>query len=187
MIELNKKTQQDFLNREWVQKLLEAGVDMSDAKYYISYEDSPTEDRSINCIRLKSELKDMHPDSIKIAMSMGAFERRGYINYEFDTLPTYTVSELLYKLHEWIYPTIDGREYRGPLTFLKDAPFYMFFYDLAAKPDEEGYVPVTKSKQTEYIYAEFEYPIESLASLLIQCHKKDIGMKTKDTGNISDK
>ena len=38
-----------------------------------------------------------------------------------------------------------------------------------------------------YIHAEFEYPIESLASLLIQCHKKDIGLKTKDTGNISDK
>ena len=106
MIELNSKTQQDFLNRKWVQKLLEAGVDMSDAKYYISYEDSPTEDRSINCIRLKSELKDMDPDSVKIAMSMGAFARRGYIKYEFDTLPTYTVSELLYKLHEWIYPTI---------------------------------------------------------------------------------
>ena len=27
MIELNKKTQQDFLNREWVQKLLDAGVE----------------------------------------------------------------------------------------------------------------------------------------------------------------
>ena len=29
--------------------------------------------------------------------------------------------------------------------------------------------------------------IESLASLLIQCHKKDIGLKAKDTGNISNK
>lgn len=35
MLELNSKTQQDFLNREWVQKLLDAGVDMSDAKYSI--------------------------------------------------------------------------------------------------------------------------------------------------------
>ena len=35
MIELNSKTQQDFLNREWVQRLLDAGVDMSDAKYCI--------------------------------------------------------------------------------------------------------------------------------------------------------
>ena len=36
MIELNSKTQQDFLNREWVQKLLDAGVDMSDAYYGIA-------------------------------------------------------------------------------------------------------------------------------------------------------
>ena len=185
MIELNEKTQQDFLNRKWVQKLLEAGVDMSDAKYYISYEDSPTEDRSINCIRLKSELKDMHPDSVKIAMSVGAFERRGYINYEFDTLPTYTVSELLYKLHEYIYPTIDGVEYSGGLKFCKDAPFYIFYYDLKAK--DFGSKFIQDDYKEDYISAEFEYPIESLASLLIQCHQKDIGMNTKDTGNISDK
>ena len=182
MIELNKKTQQDFLNREWVQRLLEAGVDMSDAKYYISYEDSPTEDRSIDCIRLKSELKDIHPDSVKIAMSMGAFKRRGYINYEFDTLPTYTVSELLYKLHEWIYPTIDGKQYSGGLSMIKDAPFYMFYYKL--RHDNKM---LSDDIKEDYIYAEFEYPIESLASLLIQCHKKDIGIATKDTGNISDK
>lgn len=35
MIELNDKTKHDFLSREWVQKLLDAGVDMSDAKYAI--------------------------------------------------------------------------------------------------------------------------------------------------------
>ena len=35
MIELNKKTQQDFLNRDWVQRLLDAGVNMDDAKYCI--------------------------------------------------------------------------------------------------------------------------------------------------------
>ena len=62
----------------------------------------------------------------------------------------------------------------------------MFFYGLAAKPDEEGYVPVTKSKQTEYIYAEFEYPIESLASILLQCQKKDIGIECRNI-NISNK
>ena len=175
MIELNSKTQQDFLNREWVQKLLDAGVDMSDAKYAL--------------YRLKDATSD-------IVVYQGTFfaDDRYYNGIRIESIvPTYTVSELLYKLHEWIYPTIDGREYRGPLTFLKDAPFYMFFYDLAVKPDEEGYVPVTKSKQTEYIYAGFEYPIESLASLLIQCHKKDIGIKDEkgnqvsDTGNISDK
>jgi hypothetical protein len=98
--------------------------------------------------------------------------------YGSNYLPTYTVSELLYKLHEWIYPTIDGEEYSGGLIVAKDAPFYFAFYNLKNK---EG------KKKTEKFFAEFEYPIESLASLLIQCHKKDIGIATKDTGNISDK
>ena len=179
MIELNKKTQQDFLNREWAQKLLNAGVNMSDASYYIVEEPSFKCDivTTLSSIDRKWTLEEVGRSSLSL---------KDYIN-KFKGVPTYTVSELLYKLHEWIYPTIDGREYRGPLTFLKDAPFYIFFYDLAVKPDEEGYVPVTKSKQTEYICAEFEYPIESLASLLIQCHKKDIGIPRKDTGNISDK
>ena len=172
MIELNKKTQQDFLNREWVQKLLDAGVDMSDAKYAL--------------YRLKDATSD-------IVVYQGTYfaDDRYYNGIKVENMvpivPTYTVSELLYKLHEWIYPTIDGREYSGELSFIKDAPFYIFYYDLTAKPDEEGYVPVTKSKNDKYISAVFEYPIESLASLLIQCHKKDIGIKTKDIGDISNK
>ena len=64
----------------------------------------------------------------------------------------------------------------------KDAPFYMFYYKLR---HYNGYLPDDINE--DYIYAEFEYPIEGLASLLIQCHKKDIGIKAKDTGDISDK
>jgi len=155
MIELNEKTQQDFLNREWVQRLLEAGVDMSDAKYYIVYD--------IN-------------------------EQRDYIRFgkqpltfactHIRQIPTYTVSELLYKLHEWIYPTIDGEEYSGGLKVSKDAPFYIAHYDLKNKED---------NAQHEEFYAKSKYPIESLAMLLIQCHKKYIGIKTKDTKNIDNK
>ena len=161
MIELNSKTQQDFLNREWVQRLLDAGVDMSDAKYQISKHDG------IDFIRLKP-----------------SFLERDY----FDSIPTYTVSELLYKLHEWIYPTIDGKKYNGGLTMMKDAPFYMFYYKLHSK----NYDPRKLSNEQpeewdESFMGEFEYPIESLASLLIQCHTKDIGIARKDTGNISDK
>jgi hypothetical protein len=151
MIELNSKTQQDFLNMEWVQRLLEAGVDMSDAKYCIG--------------------RTFRGDYI-------AYKDGAYNETLQDIIPTYTVSELLYKLHEWIYPTIDGEEYSGGLIVAKDAPFYFAFYNLKNK---EG------KKKTEKFFAEFEYPIESLASLLIQCHKKDIGIATKDTGNISDK
>lgn len=159
MIELNEKTQQDFLNREWVQRLLDAGVDMSDAKYRI----------------------------------YNGFYGRDYITLESqliscttanDIIPTYTVSELLYKLHEWIYPTIDGKKYSGGLTMIKDAPFYIFYYDLERKEEFEG---DTNLKKDTYIHAPCDYPIESLASLLIQCHKKDIGIKAKDTGDISGK
>ena len=166
MIELNRKTQQDFLNREWVQRLLDAGVDMSDAYYGIA-----------------RDTTHGNRDKIFFIHMWGLEDTESFT----DKIPTYTVSELLYKLHEWIYPTIDGREYSGELSFIKDAPFYIFYYDLTAKPDEEGYVPVTKSKNDKYISAVFEYPIESLASLLIQCHKKDIGIPRKDTGDISNK
>ena len=151
MIELNKKTQQDFLNREWVQRLLDAGVDMSDAKY---------------CI-VKYHNYDV------VFYKNGIFTTNETVT---NIIPTYTVSELLYKLHEWIYPTIDGVEYSGGLRMLKDAPFYIFYYNL--KNSSAGV-------DDEYISAEFEYPIESLASLLIQCHKKDIGIARKDTGDIS--
>lgn len=35
MIELNNKTDQDFLSLEWCKRIVEAGIDMSDAKYRI--------------------------------------------------------------------------------------------------------------------------------------------------------
>ena len=176
MIELNSKTQQDFLNREWVQRLLDAGVDMSDCKYFIG-----------RWYSVKNQ-----PDIIVSRQIKNYFDIKSgdYVLPEIHThldnvIPTYTVSELLYKLHEYIYPIIDGEEYSGGLKFCKDAPFYIFYYALKTKE----YDPQLQqgNYKEDYIYAEFEYPIESLASLLIQCHQKDIGMKTKDTGNISDK
>ena len=166
MIELNSKTQQDFLNREWVQRLLEAGVNMSDAKYCIAW-DSKTDIDYIFYGR-----PDDLFDKYHIYLLMNPPISKYHI------LPTYTVSELLYKLHEWIYPTIEGEEYFGGLKVSKDAPFYFAYYDLKNK---EG------KGNTEEFYAEAEYPIESLAMLLIQSHKRDIGIKRKDTGDISSK
>ena len=165
MIELNKKTQQDFLNREWVQRLLDAGVDMSDAKYLIG--NLPFEDSSEDYVYLVTDIRDDMKNQV----------------------PTYTVSELLYKLHEWVYPKIDGKEFSGGITMLKDAPFYMFYYNLRSKEYDlnKTYASQPKEWNEDYLYAEFEYPIESLASLLIQCHTKDIGLARKDTGDISDK
>ena len=172
MIELNEKTQQDFLNRKWVQKLLDAGVDMSDAKYYISNLGYiVSKDYKTNTEQRIADYFKKHPDE----------ENKSEVSF----IPTYTVSELLYKLHEWIWPTIDGEKYSGGLNFCKDAPFYIWYYALKT----HDYDPqLQQGKYNEnYIQAVFEYPIEGLASLLIQCHKKDIGIKTKDTGDISDK
>lgn len=161
MIELNDKTQQDFLNREWVQKLLDAGVDMSDAKY---------------CIRKYR----LNPYSVE--ESDVVIEKRLYPG--INCIPTYTVSELMYKLHEWVSLEIDGKKYTGMLNFIKDAPFYVFYYKLVSKNYDPRKFPQDQLDEwDESLMGEFEYPIESLASLLIQCHEKSIG----DTGNISDK
>lgn len=170
MIELTIKTQQDFLNRKWVQKLLDAGVNMSDAKYYIY----------------------TNPDNRKDYIG---YKKQMDIEYALNCVPTYTVSELLYKLHEWIHPTINGKEYSGGLRFFKDAPFYVFYYDLKTKDYDKRKLSEEQVGEwnDQYISCEGEYPIESLASLLLQCHMKDIGIKNKkgiqisDTGNISDK
>jgi hypothetical protein len=167
MIELNKKTQQDFLNREWIQRLLDAGVDMSDAKYIIAKD--------------KLSMYDDEPDLTD------------YIWYKestaevYDVCPTYTVSELLYKLHEWIYPIIKEVNCIATLKFIKAGNTYSAAYELRNEDKEKLKILKIYDYDWFYLFAKSEYPIESLASLLIQCHKKDIGLKTKDTGNISDK
>ena len=110
MIELNKKTQQDFLNREWVQKLLDAGVDMSDASYYI------VEEPSFKC-DIVATLSSIDRQWTLEEVGRSSLSLKDYIN-KFKGVPTYTVSELLYKLHEWIYPTINGIKYSGELKMV---------------------------------------------------------------------
>jgi hypothetical protein len=63
-----------------------------------------------------------------------------------DKIPTYTVSEMLYKLYKHNY---------NVSSFSLCGSYYSI--------------------------------VEHLAYLLLQYHKKDIGTKTKDTGDISDK
>lgn len=97
MIELNSKTQQDFLNREWVQKLLDAGVDMSDAKYCIVEKD--------NSYRYFIALKNLETASTP--------------HYYF-LCPTYTVSELLYKLPNYIEDRY-GFDYKFKLEIVENS------------------------------------------------------------------
>jgi hypothetical protein len=112
MIELNEKTQQDFLNREWVQRLLDIGVDVSDAKY---------------CIIRKQDNKDY------IAALADLFSIKGEVT------PTYSTAELLYKLNEW--PSIklpDEKLIGARLDIFKDAPFYFacYYFGKTEKNDE---------------------------------------------------
>lgn len=143
MIELTKRTRQDFLDREWVQKLLDAGVDMSDAKYCIERVNG------IDYVGYVAYYKDIKPVG---SLSM---------------VPTYSTAELMYKLHEWVYPVIDGRNYSGGLEFTKDAPFYFFYYNLCNIDTDE-------CDQTN-LSAEHEFPIYALAGLLLQCVAKGVG------------
>ena len=164
MIELNEKTKQDFLNRAWVQRLLDEGVDMSDAKYCICSLTigSPVKSGENIQVALKEELpwiKDM-PGHLPA------------LQYNW-ACPTYTVSELLYKLHEWAKKHAEIKQKGGILMY--------------TGPNVEwiaGEVFDTFSKCAGY---QDSYYIKYLAALLIECHRKDIGMTTKDTGDISNK
>lgn len=162
MIELNNITMHDFLNRKLVQELLDVGVDMSDATYYIVHE--IYQDKDFIMLGKPTENEE----------------------YKFkNVLPTYTIAQLHFKLHEYIYPTINGIEYSGGLRYFKDAPFYVFYYDLKNGD--------TRCPEHQGIAAEGETPIESLAYLLKQCHIKHTGIQygdgtpCDDVGSITSK
>ena len=154
MIELNNVTMHDFLNRKLVQGLLDVGVDMSDATYYIYTN------------------PDNGQDYIGYKAAMD-------VEHALNCVPTYTIAQLHFKLHEHIYPTIDGVEYSGGLRYVKDAPFYIFYFDLK---DKEG----NRCPEHQGIAAEGETPIESLAYLLKQCHIKHTGIQYGDGTSCDD-
>ena len=171
MIELNRKTRQDFLDREWVQKLLDACIDMSDAKYIIAkdklamYDDEPD---LTDYIWLKDSTAEV-----------------------YDEIPTYSTAELLYKLNEWPSLEIDeldeDREKKiigAPLMIFKDAPAYYAGYCFSHGSLTEG------RKYPQYrkydIECMSEYPIETLAQLLITSAKSNF-YNFKYCKDISDK
>ena len=102
MIELNEKTQQDFLSREWAKRLLDAGIDMSDAKYMIL---TLNNDYVVTKELLKNDKVAAHIVSDETPI----------------ITPTYSTAELLYKLNEW--PSIklpDGKLIGARLDIFKD-------------------------------------------------------------------
>ena len=146
MIELNEKTQQDFLNREWVQKLIDAGIDMSDAKYCI-------------CRHLQST--NLKGDYIYYA------DEAKDNDYILSWIPTYSTAELFYKLNEWPSIKLSEEQYIGArLDIFKDAPFYFacYYFGKTEKNDEYKKYDIECGS---------EYPIEAMAQLLIASAKSD--------------
>lgn len=139
MIKLTKKIEQDFLSPEFISKFKEVNVPMDDAKYHLLLIDGTWYVCPIDDIIIISHRHSVDQD-----------------------LPTYTLSELLYKLPEW-HPKLKG------LTFGKDAPFYWFNY--------------TEAEDKSPFSCMSEYPIEAAAWLLINCMKQGLGC----VGNVSDK
>ena len=154
MIKLDEVTKHDFLDRKTVRELLDVGVDMSDATYYI-YTNPETGEDFIG------------------------YWRQMDVEHANNCMPTYTIAQLHFKLHEHIYPTINGIEYSGGLRYFKDAPFYVFYYDLKDKDGE-------RCPEVDGIFAEGETPIISLAYLLKQCHLKHTGYNRKDGKPVDD-
>lgn len=111
MIVYDKVARHNFLCEEMCRKLVEAGIDMSDASYYLIKVDGLTYVSPTPNI----EIINMMIDS--------------------DPVPTYTIADMLYKMDEYPY-TEDGKSW-GPLGFVKDAPFYCFGY---MKPKDDSLV-----------------------------------------------
>ena len=138
MIWFNEKTQQDFLSKKWIERIQRvSGKEITDNKYCLVCIDGTW----------YVDQKDVVLEKQKLESSSGITE----------ILPTYTLSELLYKLPEW------PGEYKG-LSFFKDAPFYSFGY--YGGKDKE----TTAEKRKYIVEMPCTYPIESAASLLIFCY-----------------
>lgn len=92
-----------------------------------------------------------------------------YSTGKVENVPTYTLSELLYKLNEYPCEKVEVKgekvEMQG-ISFFKDAPFYCFGYMCEYKDGK-------KTMPDEYTEC-YEYPIESAAHLLIKCAKNGI-------------
>lgn len=117
MIRLTDKTQQDFLNKQWIEKLQEAGIEINDNKYWLVDIDGTT------------YITDDTAESVRGFETSLDFGR-------ISIMPTYTLAELQYKLSEW-HPEYKGLKLGGPIMW-KDAPFYFAQYENA--PDESPYV-----------------------------------------------
>ena len=108
MIVYDKIARHNFLCEELCKKLVDAGIDMSDASYYLIKVDGVTYVSPMPNIEITNNTIDCDP------------------------IPTYTLADMIYKMDE--YPYRNGKSF-GPLGFTKDAPFYSFHYHTSNEID----------------------------------------------------
>lgn len=139
MLRLNNKTEQDFLNKMWVERLQKAGIEIKDNRYWLVDIDGTT------YITEDAEFVKEYEENLD--------------NKIVNVIPTYTLTDLHYKLSEW-HTEYKGLKFGGPIMW-KDAPFYFAQYEGA--PDDSPFV----------VYS--EYPICAAAMLLANCAKYGAG------------
>ena len=139
MLRLNNKTEQDFLNKMWVERLQESGIEIKDNRYWLVDIDGTT------YITEDAEFIKEYEENLD--------------NKIVNVIPTYTLTDLHYKLSEW-HPEYKGLKFGGPIMW-KDAPFYFAQYEEA--PENSPFI----------IYS--EYPIYAAALLLANCAKYGAG------------
>jgi hypothetical protein len=184
MLRYTDKDKHTFLSPYWCKKLVDAGIDMSDATYVLAKNDGTT------YVTRKDEAEGLcKPEAV------------------WEITPTYTLPDLIYKFNEYPWVKEDGKDKQwGPIGFLKDAPFYIWTYypnhDTNGKIIEEikkilsagllsdgekidHIVEAMDQKKYEdefptyngkhYIECMAETPIEAAARMLIVC--KDAGIR----------
>lgn len=187
MLRYTDKDKHTFLSPYWCKKLVDAGIDMSDATYVLAKNDGTT------YVTRKDEAEGLcKPEAV------------------WEITPTYTLSDMIYKFNEYPWVDENGKDKQwGPIGFLKDAPFYFWTYypndvikekiikdvkkilstglltdtekiqKIIEVMDPEKYedsLPTYNEKH--YIECEAETPIEAAARMLIVCQKIGICLTT---------
>jgi len=156
-MKLEGKVKQFFTNEEEYLRAKELGIDMKDS-YFVAT-------KAGNLI--------VERKSYTTVDTGGLVPEEGK-----DYYPIYTLSEILYKLPEWI-----GEPYNSPIKYLKDAPFYGF----CLYTERDNKKIVNEEPTQEDIDARIEcideYPIRSAMQMLFECAKNPKLWYVKDVSN----
>lgn len=151
MIKVTNRLLTVFANRKTMEDLLECGFKLNKPYYFLGKIDG-TE---------YLYTKEENPEDKKIE----------------DSIPTMPLSDVLCILAEWaVTKDKDGNEIHGPLFLCKDAPFYIFGYELK---DKDG-------NQAKCIERYDDLPLYGALSLLKYCvEHKEIGYLKGDISDIA--